>query len=76
MTMRKNNIRMFIKDEKEGYRDYSHMAKITNNPKFKKMYEEMARDEKKHLKMLEKILKQEPCEKQNVIRKRRRRYQI
>lgn len=71
MTLRKKRIKEFIADEKAGAKEYSDMAKRTNNAKFKKMYREMAKDELKHLKMLQKILKQKPCEDQNIIRRGR-----
>ena len=71
MTLRKRRIREFIEDEKAGAKEYSDMAKRTNNAKFKKMYREMAKDELKHLKMLKKILAQDPCEEQNILRRGR-----
>ncbi|MHA1220979.1 MAG: ferritin family protein, partial [Candidatus Heimdallarchaeota archaeon] len=54
-----------------GAKEYRDMAKRTNNKEFAKLYTEMAKDEERHLKILEKILKQEPCEEQNIIRRRR-----
>jgi rubrerythrin len=73
MTLRKRKIREFIEDEKTGAKEYADMAKWTKNEKFKKMYKEMAKDELKHLKMLKKILAQDPCEDQNIMRRGRRR---
>ena len=61
MTLRKKRLKEFIADEKEGAKEYSEMAKQTNNVKFKTMYREMARDERKHYRMLIRMLKQEPC---------------
>lgn len=72
MTLRKRKIKEFIADEKAGAKEYTDMAKQTNNKIFKAMYKEMARDELKHLKMLKKILAKDPCEDQNIMRMKRR----
>ena len=71
MTLRKRKIKEFIVDEKAGAKEYADMAKWTKNKEFKAMYKEMAKDELKHLKMLKKILAQDPCEEQNIMRRRR-----
>ena len=73
MTLRKKRIKEFIEDEKAGAKEYSEMARRTNNKDFKSMYKEMARDELKHLKMLKKILAQDSCEDQNILKRGRNR---
>lgn len=72
MTLRKRKIREFIVDEKGAVKEYSDMAKWTKNKEFKAMYREMAKDEAKHARMLKKILAQDPCEDQNILRLKRR----
>ena len=55
-----------MKDEKKAIKEYSDKAKRITNKKTKKQLNSIAKDEKKHLKILNRIYKDYKCEKRSL----------
>ena len=52
MSLKKKDVNEFIQDEKMGNKEYLKAAKKAKGSRWKKMFRRMAKDERRHRKML------------------------